>query len=169
MLDAGSTPGGIESTVIDLTTSPPGLLRPGLISVTEIEAVLGVPVVRTSQPSGDKEAPLPSPGMLARHYAPRTPLEVVHGTGRERVLELTRRGCRAGWITRGEEADVPAGVVHRMLPDDSMEYAAGLYAALHDLDEENLERIVVACPPDGDAWLAIRDRLRRAAVPDEQI
>src|ERR1700677_4559636 len=76
LLDAGATPGGIESTVIDLTTSPPRLLRPGLIATAVIEAVLGCSIVRPSSMPASAEHPLPSPGMLGRHYAPRTPLEL---------------------------------------------------------------------------------------------
>jgi L-threonylcarbamoyladenylate synthase len=163
LLDAGATPGGIESTVIDLTTSPPRLLRPGLIAAADIEAVLGCSIVRPSSLPASAEHPLPSPGMLGRHYAPRTPLELTEGSGRERVLELVRQGCRAGWITQTDEDRLPPGVVHRRLPDDAVSYAAQLYAVLHDLDEEDLQRIVVASPPDSDAWLAIRDRLRRAS------
>src|SRR5581483_10612849 len=73
VLDAGPVPGGIESTVLDLTGDPPRLLRPGLVSPAELEAVIGP--IRTAEPAptgGDR--PLPSPGMLSRHYAPRTPL-----------------------------------------------------------------------------------------------
>ena len=99
LLDAGATPGGLESTVIDLTTSPPQLFAPGLITVADIEAVLGIPVARRGC-AQVSEKPLRSPGMLSRHYAPRTPVEVVPGTGRERVQELSEAGCRAGWITR---------------------------------------------------------------------
>lgn len=165
LLDAGATPGGLESTVIDLTTSPPRLLRPGPIAAADVEAALGSPIARPDLFAAKAGGPLPAPGLLARHYAPSTPLELAPGTGRDRVLELSRRGCRAGWITRGQEAGVPPGIVQRTLPDDPVSYAAQLYAILHELDEENLERIIVACPPASEAWLAIIDRLRRASVP----
>jgi L-threonylcarbamoyladenylate synthase len=164
LLDAGATPGGLESTVIDLTMSPPQLLRPGLISVSEIEVTLGGAISRRSFLAAALDQPLRSPGMLARHYSPRTPLEVVPGTGLERVRELSAQGRKAGWITRSAEANVPAGIVHRMLPDNPAGYAARLYAVLHDMDDEDLERIIVARPPEGDDWLAIGDRLRRASV-----
>jgi L-threonylcarbamoyladenylate synthase len=164
LLDAGATPGGLESTVIDLTTTPPRLLRPGLIAVADIEAVLGTFITRAGPAAVHPGQPLPSPGMLPRHYAPRTPLEVVPGTGRERVKELASEGCRVGWVTREAETDVPAGTVHHMLPHDPVGYAAQLYAVLHDMDDENLDHIIVARPPDSDAWLAIADRLRRASA-----
>src|SRR5205807_129992 len=76
VLDGGPTAGGLESTVLDLTTTPPRLLRPGLVSPAEIEEVIG-PIARLTASRAEDEKPLPSPGMLSRHYAPRAPLEGV--------------------------------------------------------------------------------------------
>lgn len=164
ILDAGPTPGGIESTVVDVTTSPPRLLRPGLVTPMELEAVVGLLVRVDELAASAAELPLPSPGMLARHYAPRAPLACVAGNGRERVEALLRSGLRVGWVTWPGAGDVPGSVTVRM-PADPVAYAARLYAALHDLDAAGVERIVLALPPEGDEWLAVRDRLRRAAEP----
>jgi L-threonylcarbamoyladenylate synthase len=161
LLDAGPTPGGIESTVVDVTMSPPRLLRPGLVTPAELEAVVGK-VARAGEPASAAGLPLPSPGMLARHYAPRAPLECVAGDGRERVEVLLRQGVRVGWVTWEGAGDVSGAVTVRM-PGDSAGYAGRLYAALHELDAAGVDRIVLALPPDSDAWLAVRDRLRRAA------
>ena len=169
LLDAGATPGGLESTVLDLTCSPPRLLRPGLVSVAAIEAVLGYTITKVGHPvtlSPCHPVTLPSPGMMARHYAPRTPLEIASGTGAERVAELCRLGSRVGWITLGPPNSVPPGALHQALPEEPEGYAAQLYAVLHDLDDENLDRIVMAALPETDAWLAIRDRLFRAAAEE---
>src|SRR5205823_12478452 len=83
ILDGGPTQVGIESTVLDLSVSPPRLLRPGHVSRTEIEAIIG-PISRIGPASHDESAALPSPGMLAKHYAPRTPTECLAGSA-ERV------------------------------------------------------------------------------------
>jgi L-threonylcarbamoyladenylate synthase len=161
VLDGGPCAGGIESTVLDLTADPPRLLRPGLVSLAELEATLGP----LALPAGVTEgSALPSPGMLSRHYAPRTPLECVAGGGRERVEELCRQGCRVGWVPWGLPLATPSGVVVRTLRADPAGYAAGLYAALHDLDAAGLDRIVVGLPPDTVEWQAVRDRLRRASA-----
>jgi L-threonylcarbamoyladenylate synthase len=161
VLDGGPCPGGIESTVLDLTTSPPRLLRPGLVSLAELEAVIGPVVLPGQLPEG---CVLPSPGLLSRHYAPRTPLECAADGGRERVAELCRKGRRVGWLTFGPPREVPPGAVVRTLPGDPMGYAAGLYAALHELDVAGLDCIVAALPPDAVEWQAVRDRLRRASA-----
>jgi L-threonylcarbamoyladenylate synthase len=159
VLDAGPTPGGLESTVIDATVTPPRVLRPGLVTAAQIEAVIG-PVELGPPPSQAGAAK--SPGLRERHYAPRTPLECA-ADGRPRVAELVRQGIRVGWVTMLDEAPTTDVVVER-LPEEAAAYAAGLYAALHRLDHAGVERIVVDLPPQGDAWSAIHDRLRRAAT-----
>jgi L-threonylcarbamoyladenylate synthase len=160
LLDGGPTAGGIESTVLDLTANPPRLLRPGLIGVADLESVVG-PLTAGQAFQPDK--PLPSPGMLPRHYAPRTPLECIEIGSPERVASLQREGRRVGWVTFGDLEKAPSGVLLRVLPADPAGYAAQLYAVLHELDTAGLDCIVVALPPDTEEWLAVRDRLRRAA------
>lgn len=165
LIDGGATPGGIESTVLDVTTMPPRLLRPGLIGVAELESLIG-PVMRTASTDAKAAAVLPSPGMMPRHYAPRTPLECVEaGREAERLALLEREECRIGWMTFSTPAGIiPSGVLLRVLPSFPAGYAAQLYAALHELDAQGLHRILVTMPPDNDDWLAVRDRLRRAAA-----
>jgi L-threonylcarbamoyladenylate synthase len=162
ILDAGPTTGGIESTVLDVTTEPPSLLRPGLVTAAQLEAELGV-VVRSGQGKGGKEGQARSPGLMQRHYAPVTPLECVTDGG-ARVKELLRRGLRVGWLTTGDRPQSGRGVVLEVLPLDPAGYAAGLYAALHALDAAGVDRIVVTLPPLTEEWLAVYDRLRRAAT-----
>jgi len=166
LLDGGPTSGGIESTVLDLTAIPPRLLRPGLISVAELEAKIG-PLSRdhslTIAAQHDLQ-PLPSPGMMPRHYAPRTPLECVE-TGREaeRLTPLLSAKRHVGWVTFTDPVAGSPGVLVRVMPSAPATYAAQLYAVLHELDSLGLDCILVTLPPDTDEWLAVRDRLRRAA------
>lgn len=166
ILDGGPTSGGLESTVVDLTTSPPRLLRPGLITLAELQAEIG-PIVLLDPGGGAGEDALPAPGMLARHYAPRTPLDLVEGSGRQRVLELARTGRKVGWLRLHQAAPLTGpNLVTRGMPTDPPAYAAELYAALHDLDAAGLDRIVADLPPDTDPWRAVRDRLQRAGRPE---
>lgn len=168
VLDGGPTPGGLESTVLDLTTSPPRMLRPGLVSRSEIEAVIG-PILLLGQTAERLAAfgPLRSPGLMQRHYAPLAPLECVASDSWRRVEELHRQGARIGWLTLHGAASVSrSGVSVIELPNDPAGYAAGLYAALHAFDAQVVDRIVVEMPPETDDWLAVRDRLRRAGSSD---
>jgi L-threonylcarbamoyladenylate synthase len=167
VLDGGPTPGGLESTVLALTASPPRLLRPGLVSPAELAKVIG-PIHIGPGPVEGGSVPLPSPGMLRRHYAPRAPLECVTAGGRRRVEQLCAAGMRVGWLTFDEPGGPePSGLVAVVMPRDAAAYAARLYAVLHDMDRAEVERIVVAEPPDDASWLAVRDRLRRAAADVE--
>jgi len=160
LLDAGPTPGGLESTVLDVTTDTPRLLRPGLISLAELEAVVGPINQKETEKGGD---PLRSPGMLGRHYAPRTPLECLEN-GWQRVQELCRAGKRVGWLTFAEDTEpIQPELVALTIPNDAASYATQLYAALHTLDDAGLDCIVVDLPPKAEEWLAIHDRLRRAS------
>jgi L-threonylcarbamoyladenylate synthase len=163
ILDGGPTAGGLESTVLDVTSTPPRLLRPGLISPAAIEEVIG-PVMRPTPavPRGDQ--PLPSPGMLSRHYAPRARLTMVGPDGEQVVRTLSGQGQRVGWLTRRDVGTLP-GVDVIVMPDTPEGYAAQLYAALHDLDARGVDEIVVDEQPADEAWLAVRDRLRRASAP----
>ncbi len=159
ILDAGPASGGIESTVLDVRSNQPTLLRPGLVTVEMIEQIIG-PIKQLSQMHLPNKA-LPSPGMMLRHYAPKTPVINVEGTGVDIFEKLQNEGFKIrllGFKTM-------EGAV--CLPENPAGYAAMLYAALHDLDELGLDRIVIALPPDTPIWLAIRDRLKRAATAPE--
>jgi L-threonylcarbamoyladenylate synthase len=163
ILDGGPAWAGIESTVIDLTFALPRLLRPGPIPAGEIEKLIG-PLQK--QTTAAVDSPLPSPGMLERHYAPKTPLECRANFGKavKRVAELASEGKMVALLTFDENAgDISSSNFIRM-PDDPVRYAADMYWILHELDERVLDRIVVELPPDTDEWLAVRDRLMRAAA-----
>ena len=169
VLDAGPTSGGLESTVLDLTARPPRILRPGLIAPAEIEELIG-PVERPSTILDTSQRPHASPGQLPRHYAPRALMECCAGGGSERVAALTRQGLRVGWLTSAYagrdtfSADTKAVVTMIIMPTEPAAYSTRLFAALHELDDANVDRIIVDLPPDEEPWLAIRDRLRRGSV-----
>jgi L-threonylcarbamoyladenylate synthase len=146
ILDGGACPGGLESTVVDVSGDAVKLLRPGLISAAQLEAVAG-PVT----PWGGVSGPLPSPGMLTKHYSPRTALEVADTP--DEVAFLADLYETAG-----------LKVARYTLPPDPVTAAASLYADLHALDAGGFDRIIVALPPDADEWRAVRDRLTRAAA-----
>ncbi|MCX7718377.1 MAG: L-threonylcarbamoyladenylate synthase [Candidatus Sumerlaeaceae bacterium] len=157
ILDAGPCAGGIESTVLDLTTLPPRVLRPGLITAAEISAVIAMPVESGGHMPRRRGQPAKSPGQMARHYAPLTRLVLTPPD------QLTAPACgRAAYVLLSTEE--PAGAVETIrLPSDPRRYAARLYATLHHLDELGLDVIVVEMPPDTPDWAAVRDRLMRAA------
>lgn len=168
ILDAGHTRVGIESTVVDVSGGRPVILRPGMISREQIEAVVG-PAGRSSTPTR-ADAARPSPGMVAKHYAPRARVVMVPAERFDEALDesVARVGARAqvGAVTRSVASPAGLGLGVR-LPDDADGYAVHLYDALHAADEAQCEELLVESPPAGAAWDAIRDRLLRAAHPSE--
>lgn len=157
ILDGGPTTAGIESTVLDLSQTPPVLLRPGPIALAELEAVCGPIRERADLPH---TGPLPSPGMLARHYAPHTPVELLDSAEcvQIRASELQRAGRRFAALV------IEPNTTGIALPADPNAYAARLYDTLHALDAQAYEVILIECPPDTPGWVAVRDRLQRAAT-----
>ena len=107
---------------------------------------------------------MPSPGMLARHYAPHAPLVCIEGNAGASIAGYLTEGKKVGWLTFAEPADIPTGLTVEVMPGEPAAYASRLYAVLHAMDEVGVDRIVVELPPEAEAWLAVRDRLGRAAV-----
>jgi L-threonylcarbamoyladenylate synthase len=107
----------------------------------------------------------PSPGLQRRHYAPSTHLEAIEHDGREHVVHLLGQQLRVGWLSLRPAAVTDARLTFVEMPADPAGYAARLYEVLHELDRAGLDRIVVDLPPDSNDWLAVRDRLKRAAAP----
>jgi L-threonylcarbamoyladenylate synthase len=161
VLDGGQSEVGIESTIIDLTrleTHGPVLLRPGRISAAQIAEVLG------QAPSlPDQAAPRVS-GSLDSHYAPRTPLALVHTEQLPELLQrLTMQGRRFALMHYSDIAVQPGAAVRLPLSAEPQAYAHALYATLRTLDEKSCELILVEQPPQDERWQGVNDRLRRAA------
>jgi L-threonylcarbamoyladenylate synthase len=159
ILDGGPTTVGIESTVVDVSSGMPTLLRPGMISLTQLEAAVGQ--VRLPQPQrGD--AARASPGMLDKHYAPRAAVMLVGSADVDAgIARQHEAGHKVGAITMRETKLADAFV---RLPADVLGYAAGLYDALHTLDDAGCDVIVIERVPNDPAWMGVADRLRRAAT-----
>jgi L-threonylcarbamoyladenylate synthase len=160
VLDGGPCDRGLESTVIDCTGEVAVVLRPGALPLGELRALLGDLRVRDEH-HDDTASALPSPGMTRKHYAPRARLLVVRGDALADAVD-TLAG-KVGVVTRRPARDGLDGALVRALPDDPAGYGAGLYAALHALDDAGCDAVLVEAAPEGEAWSAVRDRLARAA------
>ena len=163
ILDGGATILGIESTVIDLSGSRPALLRPGIISLQELQSIIGEIDIRPN--TSQDTAPRLSPGMLDRHYAPRASMllfdpERVSGV-RDLIEKVRAEGGSVGALLL-TSPNLPLN--HPIpMPHSSLSYARLLYAALHSLDDLGCALILVENVPESPAWAAISDRLTRAS------
>lgn len=144
ILDGGPCPVGLESTVIDLSTPLPTLLRPGGIPTEDIEAVTG-PLAAAG------EGAPKSPGMLSRHYAPNRPVRLN--------VAVPREG--EAFLAFGPNAD--NATMNLSESGDISEAAANLFAMMRILDRDEFDGIAVAPVPEKGLGVAINDRLRRAS------
>jgi L-threonylcarbamoyladenylate synthase len=160
LLEGGPCSGGIESTVVDVTGEAPRVLRPGLITVPMLESVRGRVEVGAKAEGASR-----SPGQMAKHYSPRTPV-VLCDTVAD-AIRVYERLKTSGKRVRVMSYDAPAFDSWEegadLLSAVPEEYGAEMYDVLHMLDGSAYEAIVVALPPDTPEWAAIRDRLARAA------
>jgi len=164
ILDGGPCPVGIESTVLSLAGGVPTVLRPGTLSIDELRAVIGDVEPVSADPRG--KAARPSPGMMDRHYAPRAEV-VITADFAARIHDgrTTGDGAPSQAAVLSRSGALPDGVHGVKMPSDAREYAARLYAVLHELDERGFDRILVEPVPATPEWAGVRDRLRRAATP----
>jgi L-threonylcarbamoyladenylate synthase len=160
VLDGGPCGVGIESTIVDLTREPPAILRPGRVSAQQIADALLVPL---GEPAVDRPR---VPGSLASHYAPRTPLKIVHP---DEIESYVRRQVVpppvAVLARRGRPRDSKVAL-WQVAPETPEEYARLLYGTLRRLDDARCRLIVVEALPQLPEWTAVRDRLDRAATPE---
>ena len=156
ILDGGPCAIGIESTVVSLVDSVPTILRPGAVTRAEIEALVGPVAEGWGVPQNGQQI---SPGMLAKHYSPKTPVRFREAEeqlppGKVGLLRLEGAETLAGEGFAIEKTLSPGG--------NFEEIAQNLYAALRELDGHGLDLILVErCAPVG-LGIAIMDRLTRA-------
>jgi L-threonylcarbamoyladenylate synthase len=165
IVDGGQSQVGIESTVIDLTTLPPQVLRPGMIHAESLGAVL--PALGTPRATLEASGVLRSPGQLERHYSPKARLLVLNWRDDADLRsQLSTRKFPIATAHIIAHSHIPSGAgfgAVSVIPHDAEAYARALYAELHRCDAEGASCIVVEGLPAGPEWQAIADRLRRAA------
>ncbi len=168
VLDGGATPMGVESTILDMTTEPPTLLRPGGVSREAIEAIVGE--VRVLGRSFEEGEPLPAPGLSARHYAPSARVllcapqpEAFYGALKDALSRYAFVGAMHpdGWR-------MPESSRLRVFEwgawGDWETLAHRMYLGLRTLDGQGVHAIVCPLPPEEGLARALRDRLQRAAT-----
>ncbi len=150
---------GVESTIVSFLEDKPRLLRPGGVSIEEIEAVIGKVEI------GSIKHKLSAPGMFPRHYAPRTPI----------LLDWNEKGLdsykqkKIGFLAFQESRHSPKFQRIEVLSKkgDLREAAANLFSAIRRLDALDLDLILAESVPDAGLGRAIMDRLRRATSREE--
>lgn len=159
ILDGGPCAIGLESTIVDLTGEQPVILRPGHINRLQIEESLQRTV------SVAQRAQIRAPGMLEIHYAPLTPALLCSSRELQgKVSQLAGQNKRIGLLSYTGQIQNNSQVHSIQMPRSAPDYGKMLYAALHELDELQLDAILVEKLPDTEEWRAINDRLSKATI-----
>ncbi|MEX1006456.1 MAG: L-threonylcarbamoyladenylate synthase [Acidimicrobiia bacterium] len=157
VLDGGPCRVGVESTIVDCTTSAPAILRLGGVPRERIEDLLHCSV------SVRNDGAVRAPGTLASHYAPRARVVVVDAADlTTRARTELNEGERVGVVTPKLPHDLPVDVLVVGVPTDAHEYAHSLYRMLRDADANELDVLLAVAPPEVGIGAAVADRLRRA-------
>ena len=167
IVDGGPCSVGVESTIIDLTVTPPRLLRPGGLPLEALEEVLGTvavdKAVRQKLADGEQAK---APGMKYRHYAPKAPVTVITGTpGASATYIAAHLTKHSGVICFDEYAPLFEGhTIHRLGPaGDKLAQAQHVFDALRTFDGTDVTEIFAQCPDEGGLGLAVGNRLKKAA------
>ena len=167
IVDGGACRVGVESTIIDLTVSPPQLLRPGGLPLEELRQVLGEVTVDKAVTQQVTEGLRPrAPGMKYRHYAPHAPVTVVTGAPHRSaayIQAVLREG--EGVICFEEFRERFAGRVRQCLGSagGTAQQAHRVFDALRRFDSTEVTHIYAQCPDDSGLGLAVGNRLKKAA------
>ncbi|WP_137917242.1 L-threonylcarbamoyladenylate synthase [Hydrogenophaga sp. 2FB] len=158
ILDGGACPVGIESTIVDCTRAHPVLLRPGMVTVAQLEAACGQPLRER-----DEAAPRAS-GTLESHYAPRAKVRLMDAKQLRAAFQVLGSDAKHIAVYARSTFETARGVPRRRMPDDAAAAAQELFAVLRELDATGVNLIWVETPPEDQAWDGVRDRLQRAAA-----
>lgn len=167
IVDGGPCTVGVESTIIDLTVTPPRLLRPGGLPLESLRQVLGEVAVDKAVTgllaAGERPR---APGMKYRHYAPHAPVTVVTGEPERSARRIQGLlSDTAGVICFNEYAPLfPGHIIHKLGPAaDKSAQARHVFDALRTFDGTDVTEIFAQCPDDGGLGLAVANRLKKAA------
>ena len=157
VIDGGMCSVGLESTIVDLSGEHPRILRPGAVTADMLAQVIG------ALDGSITAEPTKAPGTLDAHYAPITPLRLVPSHALEaEAARLATHGAVV-LLARRSALSIP-GCRWVQLPEDAMQYGHDLYARLREADALGAQVILIERPPAGTEWIAVNDRLKRAAT-----
>ncbi len=167
VLDGGSCEVGVESTVVSLASDKPRLLRPGGITLEQLESVLGdVEVDKALYEKLEDDIKVSAPGMKYRHYAPDAPVTVVRGDpDRTAGYILEKVSPKTGVLCFDEYRDMFRGCVVESFGSrgDVEAQARGVFDRLRMFDDYELDAIFAQCPDDEGLGLAVANRIKKAS------
>ena len=167
IVDGGSCGIGVESTILDLTVTPPRLLRPGGMPVEQLAEIVGEIAMDDAVIRPMKEGEKPrAPGMKYRHYAPKAPVTVLTGSGADTAAYIAaNKQPGDGVICFAEFSHLFSDCEVQLIgaEGDDLAHAQRVFDALRAFDGTQVTRIFAQCPPERGLGLAVTNRLKKAA------
>jgi L-threonylcarbamoyladenylate synthase len=176
ILDGGACSVGIESTIVDCSRGVPVLLRPGVLTATQIEFACGQNLLLNNEQYRQsirrldvdlmplETAPRAS-GMLESHYAPKAKLRLMDAKALQTALDILAADAKhIAVYSRQQMKSASTSILFRRMPEDAAQAAQQLFATLRELDQPDVKLIWVETPPEDAVWDGVRDRVTRAAA-----
>ena len=184
ILNGGACSVGIESTIVDCSRGVPVLLRPGVLTATQIEYACGQNLLlnneqyrqsihrlevdlmplEAAQRAVLEDAPRAS-GMLESHYAPKAKLRLMDAKALQTALDILDTDAKnIAVYSRQQMHSASTTIIFRRMPEDAAQAAQQLFATLRELDQPDIKLIWVETPPEDAVWDGVRDRVTRAAA-----
>ena len=184
ILNGGACSVGIESTIVDCSRGVPVLLRPGVLTATQIEYACGRNLLLNNEQSRQeirrletdliplesvskaelRDTPRAS-GMLASHYAPKAKLRLMDAKALQTALDILGADAKnIAVYSRAQMQSTSTNLIFRRMSDDAAKAAQQLFATLRELDQPDIKLIWVETPPEDAVWDGVRDRVTRAAA-----
>ncbi len=176
ILNGGACSVGIESTIVDCSRGVPVLLRPGVLTATQIEYACGQNLLLNNEQSrqekrrleADSLPPEDAPrasGMLESHYAPKAKLRLMDAKALQTALDILDTDAKnIAVYSRQQMHSTSTNILFRRMPEDAGLAAQQLFATLRELDQPDIKLIWVETPPEDAVWDGVRDRVTRAAA-----
>ena len=166
ILNGGACSVGIESTIIDCSRGVPVLLRPGVLTSTQIEFACGQNLLLNNEQLRQSIQDQPrASGMLESHYAPKAKVRLMDAQALQTALDILGADAKnIAVYSRQQMTSASTNILFRRMPEDAGLAAQQLFATLRELDQPDIKLIWVQTPPDDAVWGGVRDRVTRAAA-----
>lgn len=170
ILDGGPCDVGIESTIIDCSRGRPVLLRPGILTLDELQNAVNMKISHPLQDSTELENAPKASGTLASHYAPKAKIRLMNAQDIRIALGIiaaskpAKDAAKIGVYARTMPSSKASNIIKRQMPEQAKDVAHELFAVLHDFDALGVNILWIETPPDSPEWIGVIDRLTRAAA-----
>lgn len=170
ILDGGACDVGIESTIIDCSRGKPVLLRPGILTLDQLQNAIHMKISLPLHNATEPDDTPKTSGTLASHYAPKAKIRLMSAQDISIAIGIiaaskpAKNATKIGVYARTLPSSKATNIIKRQMPQQAKDVAHELFAVLHDFDAQNVNILWIETPPHTPEWIGVLDRLTRAAA-----